>query len=64
GADAAEGKDAFACSEELEKLTGVPMPAQVMDLKDLPVRHTAECERNAMGEAALKAFALEAMKNE
>ena len=58
GADAAEGKDAFACSEELEKLTGVPMPAQVKALKDLPVRHTAECERDAMGEAVLKAFGL------
>ena len=58
GADAAEGKDAFTCSEELEKLTGVPMPAQVKALKDLPVRHTAECERNAMGEAVIKAFEL------
>ena len=58
GADAVEGKDAFACSEELEKLTGVPMPAQVKALKDLPVRHTAECERDAMGEAVLKAFTL------
>ena len=56
GAEAAEGKDAFACSEELEKLSGIPMPAQVRALKDLPVRHTAVCERNAMGEAVLKAF--------
>ena len=56
GAEAAEGKDAFACSEELEKLSGIPMPAQVKALKDLPVRHNAVCERNAMGEAVLKAF--------
>ena len=56
GTDAAEGKDAFACSEELEKLTGVPMPAQVRALRDLPVRHTAVCERGAMGEAVLKEF--------
>ncbi len=56
GMDAAEGKDAFACSEELEKLTGVPMPAQVRALKDLPVRHTAVCDRDAMGPAVLKAF--------
>ena len=56
GMDAAEGKDAFACSEELEKLTGVPMPAQVKALRELPVRHTAVCERDAMGEAVLKEF--------
>ena len=56
GMDAAEGKDAFACSEELEKLTGVPMPAQVRALKDLPVRHTAVCEREAMGPAVLREF--------
>ena len=54
--DAAEGKDAFECSEELEKLTGVPMPAQVKALRELPVRHTAVCERDAMGEAVLKEF--------
>ncbi len=58
GAEAAEGKDAFTCSEELEKLSGIPMPAQVRALKDLPVRHTAVCERNAMGEAVIKAFEL------
>ena len=58
GMDAAEGKDAFACSEELEKLTGVPMPAQVRALKDLPVRHKAVCKRDAMGEAVLKEFDL------
>ncbi len=56
GMDAAEGKDAFACSEELEKLTGIPMPAQVRTLKDLPIRHRAVCARNAMGEAVLKEF--------
>ena len=56
GAEAADGKDAFACSEELEKLTGVPMPAQVKALRDLPVRHKAVCKRDAMGEAVLKEF--------
>ena len=55
--EAAEGKeDAFACSEELERLTGIPMPAQVRNLKNLPVRHTAECARDAMGAAVLKEF--------
>ena len=56
GADAAEGKDAFACSEELEKRTGVPMPEQVRALRNLPVRHRAVCERDAMGEAVLNEF--------
>ena len=56
GMDAAEGKDAFACSEELEKLTGIPMPAQVRALRELPVRHQAVCERDAMGAAVLKEF--------
>ena len=58
GDAAAEGKDAFACSEELEKMTGLPMPAQVRALRDLPIRHTAVCERDAMGEAVIKAFEL------
>ena len=35
---------------------GVPMPAQVRALKDLPVRHSAVCDRDAMGPAVLKAF--------
>ena len=56
GPDAAEGRDAFTCSAMLEKKTGVPMPAQVRALKDLPIRHTAVCEKQAMGEAVLKAF--------
>ena len=56
GMDAAEGKDAFACSEELEKLSGVPMPAQVRALKDLPVRHRAVCGKEAMGEAVIREF--------
>ncbi len=48
-----EAADAFAASEALEKLTGVPMPEQVKKLKDLPVRHTAECDRDKMAEAVL-----------
>jgi L-threonine synthase (EC 4.2.3.1) len=56
GTEAAEGRDAFACSEQLEKRTGVPIPAQVRALRDLPVRHRAVCGRDAMGEAVLKAF--------
>jgi len=56
GPEAAEGKDAFACSQELERLTGVPMPRQVRELQSLPVRHTAVCPRDKMAEAVLKAY--------
>ena len=56
GEEAAQGKDAFACSEELEKLSGIPMPEQVRSLKEQPVRHTAVCERDAMGPAVLAQF--------
>lgn len=48
--------DPFACSEELERLSGVPMPDQVRGLRDLPVRHTAQCEVGGMGDAVLKEF--------
>ena len=56
GEDAVKDLDPFACSEELERLTGVPMPKQVRELRDLPVRHTAVCERDAMGPAVLEQF--------
>ena len=46
-------EDAFSASEELEKRTGVPMPEQVRKLKDLPVRHTAVCDKDRMAEAIL-----------
>ena len=48
-----KAEDAFAASEELEKRTGVPMPEQVKRLKELPVRHTAACDRDKMAEAVL-----------
>ncbi len=47
-------EDAFAASEALERLTGVPMPEQVRRLKDLPVLHTAVCDRDRMAEAVLE----------
>ena len=47
-------EDAFAASEALEQRTGVPMPEQVRRLKDLPVRHTAVCDRDKMAEAVLE----------
>ena len=49
----AQQRDAFTASEELEKRTGVPMPEQVRRLKDLPIRHRRECEKDAMAEAVL-----------
>jgi threonine synthase len=56
GEEAVKDRDAFACSEELEARTGIPMPAQVRALKDLPVRHRAVCERDQMAAAVLAAF--------
>ncbi len=56
GKEAAEGLDAFAASEELERRTGVPMPEQVRRLRELPVLHTAACEKQDMGAAVLKEF--------
>ena len=47
------GGDPFAASEAIERLTGIPMPEQVKKLRDLPVRHTAECDRDKMGQAVL-----------
>ena len=57
GAEAVKGLDAFECSEKLEEITGVPMPAQVKQLRELPVRHTARCEKDGMDQAVLDAFA-------
>ena len=56
GRDATQGLNAFECSEKLEEVTGVPMPAQVKQLRELPVRHTARCEKDGMDQAVLDAF--------
>ena len=56
GMEAAEGLDAFACSDRLEELSGVAMPEQVRRLRDLPVRHRAVCAVDGMGQAVLQAF--------
>ena len=47
------GGDPFKASEELERITGIPMPEQVKKLRDLPVRHTAECFKDRMDKAVL-----------
>ena len=51
------GGNPFAASEEIQKLTGIPMPEQVRKLRELPVRHTAECDRDKMGQAVLDVMA-------
>ena len=56
GPGAAENLDAFACSEELERQSGVPMPDSVRRLRGLPVRHRVECEVDSMGQAVLSEF--------
>ena len=48
--------DAFMAAEMLERLSGVPVPAQVRELHTLPVRHTARCQKNGMAQAVLNAF--------
>ncbi len=50
-------RDPFEASEELERMTGLPVPEQVRRLRELPVRHTAACDRDKMGAAVLDAFA-------
>ncbi len=51
------GGDPFAASEEIQKLTGIPMPEQVRKLRELQVRHTAECDKDKMGQAVLDVMA-------
>ena len=43
GKAAAEGLDAFACSDELERVSGMPVPTQVRALRELPIRHKGTC---------------------
>lgn len=52
GKEATDGLDAFACAEELQAKTGVPVPRQIAELRTLPVLHRSVCEKNGM-EAAL-----------
>ena len=56
GAAAVQGLDAFQCSERLEKLSGVRIPPQVTELRNLPVRHQQQCEKDGMPAAVLEAF--------
>lgn len=56
GKNAVAGLDAFACSDELEARSGMPVPQQVKALRSLPIRHTAHCEKSGMAQAVLDAF--------
>ena len=56
GKNAVAGLDAFACSDELEARSGMPVPQQVKALRSLPIRHTAHCEKGGMAQAVLDAF--------
>ena len=51
------GGDPFSASEEIQKLTSIPMPEQVRKLRELQVRHTAECDKDKMGQAVLDVMA-------
>ena len=56
GPEAVGGMDAFSCSEELERRSGVQMPEQVRNLQQLPIRHRAVCDAQDMGQAVLREF--------
>jgi len=51
-----EGADDFEIIEELRELSGTQIPAAVAELKNAPVRHTAECEKTDMKETVRKAI--------
>ena len=54
GQAACAGLDDFACCRALAELTGTREPAQILALPDLPIRHTAVCEKDAMEQAVLE----------
>ena len=51
-----EGRDDFACCARLSELTHVPVPSQIARLPELPVRHSATCEKEEMPRAVLDAI--------
>lgn len=53
GAEAVEGLDFFACAQKIEELSKVKIPAQIAQLRDLPVRHTAVCKPEGMEDALI-----------
>ena len=55
GRPACEGRDDFACCDALRDISGLPIPDSIARLPQLPVRHTAVCEKQAMAQAVLDA---------
>ena len=55
GKAACEGKDDFACCDALCELSGLPIPASIAKLPQMPVRHSAVCEKDAMAQAVIEA---------
>ena len=55
GSAACEGKDDFACCDALCEISGLPIPDAIAKLPQMPVRHTAVCEREAMAQAVIDA---------
>ena len=55
GREAVAGKDDFACCAALSALTGTRVPEQIARLPELPVRHSAVCDREEMAQAVLSA---------
>lgn len=41
-------REDFACCKRLSKMTGIPVPQQILSLEHMPVRHTATCTPDAM----------------
>ncbi|MBQ2833087.1 MAG: threonine synthase [Clostridia bacterium] len=55
GGEAVSGRDDFACCAMLSELTKTREPDQIAGLPNMPVRHSAVCEKDAMAEAVLSA---------
>ena len=55
GKAACEGKDDFARFDALCELSGLPIPASIAKLPQMPVRHSAVCEKDAMAQAVIEA---------
>ena len=54
GQAACAGLDDFACCRALAERTGTKEPEQIRALPNLPIRHTAVCEKDAMEQAVLE----------
>ena len=55
GSEACAGKDDFACCDALCEISGLPIPDSIAKLPQMPVRHNAVCEKDAMAGAVIDA---------